>query len=58
MYDLHFVRAWRLYLAGCAASFLSSSTQLYQMLFARPGHNTLPMTRADLYGPADTERWS
>ncbi len=58
MYDAHFVRAWRLYLAGCAASFLSSSTQLYQMVFARPQHNALPLTRAHLYGAVPVERWS
>jgi cyclopropane-fatty-acyl-phospholipid synthase len=48
-----FVRAWRLYLCGAIASFRSSSFELFQVLFARPGWADLPWTREHLYaGPA------
>ncbi|PKM45619.1 MAG: cyclopropane-fatty-acyl-phospholipid synthase [Gammaproteobacteria bacterium HGW-Gammaproteobacteria-1] len=49
MFDAHFVRAWRLYLASSIASFTSGSLQLFQVLFARPQHNGLPWSRAHLY---------
>ena len=49
MYDDTFVRAWRLYLAGCAAAFRASSIQLFQVVFARPDANQIPMTRAHVY---------
>ncbi len=58
MYDESFVRAWRLYLGGCAAAFLSGSTQLYQVVFGNPQHNTIPMTRAHLYTDSDVLPWS
>jgi len=57
MYDDNFVRAWRLYLGGCAAGFASSSTQLYQVVFARPEHNTIPMTRGHLHTTTQPTRW-
>ena len=57
MYDTAFVQAWRLYLGGCAASFLSSSTQLYQVLFSRPDNNKVSMTRAHLYSGSEAVRW-
>ncbi len=41
MYDAAFVRAWRLYLAGCCAAFAAGSIQLFQLLFARPHNNDL-----------------
>jgi len=41
MYDATFVRAWRLYLAGCCAAFAAGSVQLFQLLFARPRNNAL-----------------
>jgi cyclopropane-fatty-acyl-phospholipid synthase len=48
-----FARAWRLYLCGAIASFRSSSFELFQVLFARPGWADLPWTREHLYaGPA------
>ncbi len=50
MYDESFVRAWRLYLGGCAAAFLASTIQLYQVVFAHPDDNRIPMTRGHVYG--------
>lgn len=49
MYDDRFIRAWRLYLAGCSASFATGWLQLFQVLFAHPRNNNLPWTRAHLY---------
>jgi cyclopropane-fatty-acyl-phospholipid synthase len=51
MFDQRFVRAWRLYLAGSLAAFTAGSLQLFQLLFARPGMNDVPRTRARLYEP-------
>jgi cyclopropane-fatty-acyl-phospholipid synthase len=50
MYDESFVRAWRLYLGGCAAAFLASTIQLYQVVIAHPDDNRIPMTREHVYG--------
>lgn len=44
-FDETFVRAWRLYLAGSQASFVTGSTQLFQVLFARGTSNAIPWTR-------------
>ena len=52
MYDEPFVRAWRLYLGGCAAAFLASTIQLFQVVFAHPDNNRIPMTRKHVYGDA------
>jgi len=49
MYDEEFVRMWRLYLAGSSAGFQSGTLQLYQVLFAPPGNNRLPWSRAYQY---------
>jgi len=49
MYDASFVRAWRLYLGGCSASFSSGNLQLFQLLFAREQNNDIPWTREYLY---------
>lgn len=57
MYDETFVRAWRLYLAGCAAAFKASSIQLYQVVFTHPQDNAVPMTRAHLYGAREPVLW-
>src|SRR6185436_14280066 len=35
MFDDTFVRAWRLYLAGAKAAFLTGTMQLFQVVFAR-----------------------
>ncbi len=50
MFDRRFVRMWRLYLAGSVTAFASGALQLYQVVFARPGVNEIPWTRARLYG--------
>ena len=57
MYDEPFVRAWRLYLGGCAAAFLAGTVQLYQVVFAHPDDNRIPMTRQHIYGGSSSE-WS
>jgi cyclopropane-fatty-acyl-phospholipid synthase len=49
MYDASFVRAWRLYLAGSIAAFEVGTLQLFQVLFAPPGNNEVPWSRAYLY---------
>ena len=57
-YDEAFVRAWRLYLGGCAAAFKASSIQLYQVAFVHPDDNRIPMTRQYLYGANDSIDWN
>lgn len=57
MYDEPFIRAWRLYLGGCAAAFLSNSTQLFQVVFGSPAYNALPLTRQHLYRQGNTPVW-
>ena len=49
MHGEHFVRAWRLYLAGCSAAFLANSLQLFQVVCAPAGNNGVPWTRAHVY---------
>ncbi len=49
MYDEIFVRAWRLYLAGSIAAFMSSDLQLFQVVFNRAHSNVLPWSRAHVY---------
>jgi cyclopropane-fatty-acyl-phospholipid synthase len=46
MFDDTFVRAWRLYLAGSQAAFVTGTMQLFQVVFARGASNTIPWTRA------------
>ena len=58
-YDEAFVRAWRLYLGGCAAAFLSSSIQLFQVVFTHRCHNAIAHTREHLYrSDANGADWS
>jgi len=45
MFDESFTRAWRLYLAGSRASFVTGWMQLFQVLFARGSSNAIPWTR-------------
>lgn len=49
MYGEHFVRTWRLYLAGSIAGFRASSLQLFQMVLAHPENNNVPRNRKHLY---------
>ncbi len=49
MFDESFVRAWRLYLAGSAATFKAGELQLFQVLFSRNSNNQIPWHRAHLY---------
>ncbi|CAB1274756.1 SAM-dependent methyltransferase [Candidatus Nitrosacidococcus tergens] len=49
IFDEQFVRAWRLYLAGSEASFLSSRLQLFQITFTRGTNNNLAWNRNHLY---------
>ncbi len=51
MFDLEFARAWRLYLSGSLTAFKMGGMQLFQVSFARPGHNQIPWTRQYLYEP-------
>ena len=45
MFDETFVRAWRLYLAGSQAAFITGSMQLFQVVFAPGSSNAMPWTR-------------
>jgi len=49
-YDERFVRAWRLYLGGCAAAFKANTLQLFQIVFTHPANNEIPWTRRHIYG--------
>jgi len=49
MFDERFVRTWRLYLTGSIAAFTTGHLQLFQLLLARSGVNTVPWTRERLY---------
>jgi len=49
MYDEHFTRAWRIYLAGSTAAFRAGSLQLFQVVFTHGDNNRLPQSRQDLY---------
>ncbi|MFL1456443.1 class I SAM-dependent methyltransferase [Marinobacter sp. GN3S48] len=56
MYDEHFARAWRMYLAGSIAAFRAGSLQLFQVVFTHGDNNRLPQSRQDLYtSPAAPE---
>lgn len=57
MYDEHFTRAWRMYLAGSIAAFRAGSLQLFQVVFTHGANNQLPQSRQDLYtSPAALEQ--
>ncbi|MCH8499464.1 MAG: cyclopropane-fatty-acyl-phospholipid synthase family protein [Marinobacter sp.] len=56
LYDEHFTRAWRMYLAGSIAAFRASSLQLFQVVFTHEDNNQIPQTRRHLYAsPAAPE---
>ena len=52
MYDDAFIRAWRLYLAGCSAAFFANSIQLFQVVCAPSDNNDVPWTRTHVYPSA------
>ena len=52
MYDEEFIRAWRLYLAGCSAAFFANSIQLFQVVCAPSANNAVPWTRTHVYPSA------
>jgi cyclopropane-fatty-acyl-phospholipid synthase len=49
MFGPEFVRAWRLYLAGSMACFLTGRLQLFQIVLAGSACRQIPWTRAYLY---------
>ena len=49
MFDDKFVRAWRLYLSGSIAAFLTGGLQLFQVLFTQERNNQLTWSREHLY---------
>lgn len=49
MYDEKFIRMWRMYLNGCAASFHYGEIDVHQFLFTKGLNNDLPLTRKYLY---------
>jgi cyclopropane-fatty-acyl-phospholipid synthase len=49
MFDDKFVRIWRMYLNGSAASFRNGDLRLYQILFTKGLNNHFPLTREHLY---------
>ena len=49
MFGEEFVRAWRLYLAGSLAAFLTGELQLFQVTFAPRSNVDWPLTRSYLY---------
>jgi len=53
--DEHFVRAWRLYLAGVMSGFRAGILQLFQVVFAGALCRQLPWTRAYLYSEAEVK---
>ncbi|MGF1612508.1 MAG: class I SAM-dependent methyltransferase [Gammaproteobacteria bacterium] len=52
-YDERFVRAWKLYLTGSTAAFVSGSLQLFQVLFTHAGNNQIPWTRNHIYSRSE-----
>ena len=44
-FGVSFERAWRLYLSGSQAAFMAGSLQLFQVVFAPSGSNSIPWTR-------------
>lgn len=47
--DETFIRMWRLYLNGCAASFNCGNIDVHQLLFTKGVNNELPLTREYMY---------
>ena len=57
MYDNAFIRAWRLYLGGCAAAFTAGTLQLFQLVFAPARNNHLPRSRDHLSTSLAPDYW-
>ncbi len=51
MYGEPFTRLWRLYLAGCAASFRYGDHCVWQIQFSKGPGDDIPLTREYLYSP-------
>lgn len=49
LFDEHFLRAWRLYLAGSILAFHIGELQLFQVVFSRKRNNDIPWNREHLY---------
>jgi len=49
MFDEKFIRAWRLYLSGSIAAFLTGGLQLFQVVFSGERNNQIPWSREHLY---------
>jgi len=49
MYGEPFTRMWRLYLAGCAASFRYGDFCVWQIQFSKGQTDEIPLTRQYLY---------
>lgn len=49
MYSEEFSRMWRMYLAGSSSGFRNGTLQLFQVLFAPRGNNSVPWTRKYQY---------
>lgn len=49
MFDEEFVKAYRFYLAGSIAVFLTGDMQLFQVSFVHAGNNQIPWSRDHLY---------
>lgn len=49
MFDAAFVRAWRFYLSGSSAAFLTGELQLFQIVFSRCANNEVPLDRTHIY---------
>jgi len=55
----HTYRVWRLYMSAGAQGFSSARINIIQTLLAKPdasGRSRVPLTREDLYGPAEMSR--
>ena len=52
MFEIHFVRMWRLYLSASVAAFRAGGLQLFQVVFAHGQNNEIPWNRADIYTKA------
>lgn len=53
-FDASFARAWRFYLAGSLATFLTGRLQLFQVLFSRHHNNDVPWSRNHLLANSET----